>query len=477
MRERVTYSPKKQNHKFYFGGFLNLANNNIQEVFSELFKRFPLRKKEGKLSKPKVFLETIFNDEISILDYERWVKIIGDYFPVVHYIDKKHCENRRKRVKYFRETFVQLLETTENLRHYYTHYYHENLTINEKIELFLDDTLEAVAYTIKKKQDKRDHTKEFLRKSVENELNQLKNIKREELQGKAKKLTDEDIVNEIFNDALEPYFNKSKKQDISNSKEEILFTKRLLFLLSMFLTKAEIENCKANIKGYKETVLSSKNVPTLKKNSIVFMTTHRVFSFLAYKGLKRKIRTSTINHVDEESPKINFYNKETLVLQMIDELSKVPDVIYQNLSEDKQNSFVEDLNEYLKENVDNLEQARVIHPIIRKRYEDKFNYFALRFLDEYANFPTLRFQIYLGDYLHDEREKNLKGGIIDREIKEKINVFGRLSEIEKAKADYWEQNTENTELGWRMFPNPSYNFPKENISDTDGYYDSINLER
>jgi hypothetical protein len=84
---------------------------------------------------------------------------------------------------------------------------------------------------------------------------------------------------------------------------------------------------------------------------------------------------------------------------MIDELSKVPDCVYQNLSETKQKDFIEDWNEYFKdneENAENLENSRVVHPVIRKRYEDKFNYFAMRFLDEFANFKTLKFQVSMG---------------------------------------------------------------------------------
>lgn len=171
----------------------------------------------------------------------------------------------------------------------------------------------------------------------------------------------------------------------------------VIFLLSCFLNRKEIEDLKANIKGYKGKVTKNEE-PTLEKNSIRFMTTHRIFSFWHYKGLKNKIKTS-------ESA-----TKETLLMQIIDELSKVPDVIYQNLSKDLQDSFIEDWNEYYKdneENQENLENSKVVHPVIRKRYEDKFNYFAIRFLDEFVDFPSLRFHVHLGNYLVDSREKEI----------------------------------------------------------------------
>ena len=34
------FSPFKKEDKFYFGGFLNLANNNIEGVFKEITARF-----------------------------------------------------------------------------------------------------------------------------------------------------------------------------------------------------------------------------------------------------------------------------------------------------------------------------------------------------------------------------------------------------------------------------------------------------
>ncbi|WP_212906737.1 type VI-B CRISPR-associated RNA-guided ribonuclease Cas13b, partial [Capnocytophaga stomatis] len=301
----------------------------------------------------------------------------------------------------------------------------------------------------------------------------------------------DDLIAAIYNDAFDVYIDKKKDSLKESSKTkyntesypqqekgdlEIPISKNgVVFLLSLFLTKQEIYAFKSKIAGFKATVIDEATVSEAtvshRKNSICFMATHEIFSHLAYKKLKRKVRTAEINYSEgENAEQLSVYAKETLMMQMLDELSKVPDVVYQNLSEDVQKTFIEDWNEYLKENngdVGTMEEEQVIHPVIRKRYEDKFNYFAIRFLDEFAQFPTLRFQVHLGNYLHDSRPKeNL---ISDRRIKEKITVFGRLSELEHKKALFIKntETNEDREHYWEIFPNPNYDFPKENISVND----------
>jgi hypothetical protein len=133
-----------------------------------------------------------------------------------------------------------------------------------------------------------------------------------------------------------------------------------------------------------------------------------------------------------------------------------------------QDLFIEDINQYLKEgNADyTLEEAKVIHPVIRKRYEDKFNYFVIRYLDEFVGFKSLRFQIHLGNYIHDKRTKNIAGTGFQTEriIKERIKVFGKLSDTQKLKNEFFsEESKQNNNVGWEILPNPSYIFIDNNI--------------
>ncbi|GIJ96613.1 hypothetical protein CAPN001_11820 [Capnocytophaga stomatis] len=504
----IYYNPFKPQDKSYFAGYFNAAMENIDSVFRELGKRL-----KGKGYTSENFFDAIFKENISLVEYERYVKLLSDYFPMARLLDKKEVPIKERKEN-FKKNFKGIIKAVRDLRNFYTHKEHREVEITDEIFGVLDEMLKSTVLTVKKKKVKTDKTKEILKKSIEKQLDILCQKKLEYLRDTARKIEEkrrnqrergekklvapfeysdkrDDLIAAIYNDAFDVYIDKKKDSLKESSKTKyntesypqqeegdlkIPISKNgVVFLLSLFLTKQEIHAFKSKIAGFKATVIDEATVSEAtvshRKNSICFMATHEIFSHLAYKKLKRKVRTAEINYGEaENTEQLSVYAKEILMMQMLDELSKVPDVVYQNLSEDVQKTFIEDWNEYLKENngdVGTMEEEQVIHPVIRKRYEDKFNYFAIRFLDEFAQFPTLRFQVHLGNYLHDSRPKeNL---ISDRRIKEKITVFGRLSELEHKKALFIKntETNEDREHYWEIFPNPNYDFPKENISVND----------
>jgi hypothetical protein len=489
----IVYSPYLTKDKHYYGGFFNLANENILVTFNELRQRLRIK---NNLASDKL-LDEIFKEEMSWVDYLKMVTTFSEYFPIARFLDKefkkdgeeKKAVPKEERISFFKETFKKLLAAIESLRHYYTHYYHDSINIPDDVFVFLDDVLLKIAFETKKDFLKKDETREAVSYSLQNELNKLYILKIASLEKKKAEIDaiikkqkangekprrpfrfnkgKDEIISSIYNDAIKSFIfegdngkpelsqfkqtkaNKRNKPDADAELPVPISTSGIVFLLSLFLNKKEVANLKSNIKGFKGNVVTESC--DLNENSIKFMTTHRIYSMLAFKGLKRKIRTS------EQG------DKETLLMQMLDEMSKVPDCIYQNLNSKHQLKFVEDWNEYFKDNAHSLIDAKVIHPVIRKRYEDKFNYFVLRFLDEYASFPTLRFQVYLGNYIHHVMPKQIGSSEIstERVIKEKITVYGRLSDLNKAKSDFFLRLSQDEDTSWEIFPNPSYLFPKE----------------
>ncbi|QQV03602.1 MULTISPECIES: type VI-B CRISPR-associated RNA-guided ribonuclease Cas13b [Chryseobacterium] len=484
------YNSFKTEDKHYFGGFFNLADNNIEEALKEVGQRLNTTLDSKKL------IDKYTKETISLVDYERFIHLLTDYFPIVNEIDQINKKDDKgniisntkiERLENFKETFLLLINSIDELRNYYTHYHHDPIQLEPKLFAFLDDVLLKTVLDTKKNYLKMDKTKEMMKDSLKEDYKKIFDLKVQDYLSKdnltSKKIKkarkygngfDDKLTNEIehsiYNDTIKDFiYDKSKKAELTharktsfNDKDPFVKNKDfdlpissngIIFLLSLFLNRKEIENLKANIKGYKGKVNKSEE-PTLEKNNIRFMTTHRIFSFWHYKGLKSKIKTS------------ENATKETLLMQMIDELSKVPDVIYQNVPKDVQDSFIENWNEYYKdneENQENLENSKVVHPVIRKRYEDKFNYFAIRFLDEYVDFPTLRFQVHLGNYLEDSRAKKIGNVFTEREIKKKLFVFGKLNEINQLKSDFFQEIKEKKEeTQWEIFPNPSYHFPMEN---------------
>ncbi len=461
--------------KHFFGGFFNLASNNITQILQEFSSRLHLTKYRletlDQINIQKNLINEYFSDEVSYSDWDRRIKVLTEYLPIIHFLDidekakdskgEDRFKNISEKRKFFRENFISLLDAIDKLRNFYTHHYHSDVKIEENVFVFLDKVLGSVVLDIKKKKLKNDDTRELLSDGLVEELKILKDLKVKEL-NKIKKSTDKiSVENAVFNDAIRHLVNDSGKSIIVNDSAKAfnsddsddsiiqISSSGLVFLLSMFLSKKEIELLKSRTQGFKGKMLPEGKEISKKWNSLRFMVTQWTYSNLCFKGLKYRVKT-----IDA---------KLSLLTQMIDELSKVPDSVYKVAKDKKE--FRYDMREFgqlMEGNVKSLNELTVINPVKRKRFEDKFNYFALRFLDEFADFPTLRFQIYAGQYVHQTKKKELTTIHFktERIIKERINVFGKLTDVANYKSDYFD---ENTDTNWELFPNPSYNLVGNNI--------------
>jgi|GEM_PF-640008 len=476
----IVYDHTKIEDKHYFGGYLNLAENNIKNVLNALKNRFgkAIDKKEKEEFK-KEFNE-YFSDKLAQADYQERVDFLKTYFPVIHYIDLPPAHKKFKgipkpelekiRRAYFREHFFLLTDAINALRNFYTHYYHRPLVFDEKLYALLDEIFLDVVLQVKRAKMKNDKTRHLLKASLNDELEALykakeKQVKEDIKAGKQRNTDEVSLRNGVLNDAFyhllfgKDEVNRQYKSKYVHETEAenkiVLSQSGLIFLSGMFLSRKQSEDMRSRIKGFKaKTVKDPEKSPDRKNNSLKYMATHWVFGYLSFKGVKHRISTG--------------FNLETLLMQMVDELSKVPDEVYQTFTEEQKNQFLEDINEYVKEEKEthSLNESIGVHPVIRKRYEDKFAYFALRYLDEFAGFPSLRFQVHLGNYVHDRRTKQIEGTAYETErvVKEKITAFGKLSELAGLKEDYFQKlAVTDNQTGWEKFPNPSYNFVAETI--------------
>ena len=454
--QNIAYSHASIDDKHYFGGFFNLAQNNIEAVRDAFKERFEITHKN--------WIIEAFKDDIASTDYQNRIDYLKKYFPVIGYLDDENDYQNRK--VNFREKFEKLINAVNSYRHFYTHFYHAPISISGLTD-FLDEIFLEVTTNVKRTKMKSDKTKHLLKENLSEELDILMKNKKEELHKKKKenkKIATDDISvrNAVLNDAFEHLlykddvskFYRSNQKETTDNRIDLSQT-GVLFLLGLFLSKKESDDLRSRVKGFKAKIIDYDDI-SKKNNSLKFMATHWVFSHLSYKGMKQKLSTT--------------FSKETLLMQIIDELSKVPDEVYVTFTKEKQDEFVEDMNEYMKDGKElkSLEEMKVVHPVIRKRYENKFNYFVLRYLDEFAEFPTLRFQIHLGNYVHDRRNKPIKTSNIDydsdRVIKEKIKVFGNLSDVSELKDEFVESKyDEESDTGWEIFPKPSYNLVGNNI--------------
>lgn len=445
--------------KYFFGGYLNLAENNIEIVFKSFAEKFEASKETVNYSD---IIYRQFRHLNSLPEFQTKIAYLRQFFPVVDYLYDPQSPD----ITLFCNNLVLLLKSLHDLRSFYTHYYHRPIEFKKPPYDLLDEIFYQVIRRVSQKKMKADKTRETLKATLRDELQILKDQKKTELDnftkdGKKIKSSEVEIENAVLNDAFFHLKFKDKVSKTYSSKfEEVAENKinisqsGLLFLLGMFLTKRESEELRSKVKGFKAKVVVDTEKPIDKKNnSLKFMATHWVFGYLAYKGAKKRLVTE--------------FHKETLLLQIVDELSKVPDELYSVLSKQNKDAFIEDINEFIKQGKADLtlEESTVVHPVIRKRYENKFAYFVLRFLDEFVDFPTLRFQIHLGNFIQNEKLKIIEGTNFqtNRVIKKKIKVFGRLSQVSEMKTNYLLMRTQIEEQYWDIFPNPSYNFVSENI--------------
>ncbi|MDA3613322.1 type VI-B CRISPR-associated RNA-guided ribonuclease Cas13b [Polluticaenibacter yanchengensis] len=478
----IKYNHTLIDDKHYFGGFLNLSLNNIYAVFDLFRLSFGIKSTNNNTLQVRCLsiIDSHFKGDVAISEYQRKIDFLAQYFPVVQYLDLEPTndlfkndagiEKENSKRKYFRENFKLLIKSLDHLRNFYTHYYHKPVPFTVSFFNLLDNLFVSVVNDVKKRKMKGDETRHLLKAALKEELHELTKQKTEFLleqkrAGKRVDLKDTDaienaVLNDAFyhliisNDEVCKAYTSQYNLEVDAENKITISESGLLFLLSMFLHKKENEALRASIKGYKAKVIKDETKPIDRKNnSLKYMATHWVFNYLSLKPVKKRLTTS--------------FNKETLLIQIADELSKVPDELYKTFTKVQKESFVEDINEYIKdsEQSESLNNSLVVHPVIRKRYEDKFNYFVLRYLDEFVVFPTLRFQIYLGNYVHDRREKVIGGTSFktERVIKEKINVFGRLSQVSDIKSNFFKQQVDNDNQNWEVFPNPSYNFIGNNI--------------
>lgn len=473
--------------KHFFGSYFNLACNNIELVLNDFHKRYKITcKKDDSFSK---LIDKAFTDISYSSDFEVFSEYLSSYFPIFRLIKQLHRTTSNNtdlplyNIPEYVKSVNKILNCIQDLRDFYTHYYHKPLDIlDDDCFMLIDELLLNTTLTVRKNRKNNENTTQLLKDSLTNEYQELCSLKKTWLIEKnyinttknTPQEIQEQIQNAVINDAFMHILNrKNDKIELSDyytsrplnlekytsgciEYNQMNITQSgIVFLLCAFLNKKDGAKFRSNISGFKATIKSDddkENFIDRDNNNLKFMATHWVYSFNAFKGFKKNINTS--------------FMPETLLVQIVDELTKVPDEVYESLNEKNKKEFLEDINEYIQDfkNSKSLNQSTITHQVIRKRYENKFNYFAIRFLDEFCNFSQLRFQINLGYYTHNTTKKNIVGipGETQRVIKEKINVFGRLSEVTSKKQSALLSECATNE-GWEIYPNPSYNFTNNNI--------------
>jgi hypothetical protein len=211
-------------------------------------------------------------------------------------------------------------------------------------------------------------------------------------------------------------FNNLKENNTTETESNFLF------FLSLFLTRKETFELLNHSKGKKAT------------------------STYYYK-LNRELYTNYC--CKPPMPKIESANpKQALLLDILNELNKCPSFIKNYLpKEAKEQLFIKQEPYTYKEDKNKatereLEGTRIIE---LKRYEDRFPYFTLRYIELLDKLKSFRFHVNLGEkYVKPPYTKNILGISKARELKKDILTFAHLKDISTSLYDEFKVKDETT---------------------------------
>lgn len=129
---------------------------------------------------------------------------------------------------------------------------------------------------------------------------------------------------------------------------------------------------------------------------------------------------------------------QSFSLDIISELNRCPSILYNVITEEDRKKFRPEITNVAAKNlidnstgelaIDEDDYEEYIETLTKRvRHENRFSYFALRYIDEKNILGKFRFQINLGKLIMSEYKKPFDNEMVDRRIVETARIFGKLS--------------------------------------------------
>lgn len=381
--------------KHVYGAYLNMARNNAFITLSYISKLLSSEAEgaEPRLSEMKAI--TILNSQSRVEEKTKAINLLEKHLPFLKpMLDNKLSFNKNNTVIHEQEpihnVYFKILTKVFNLLNLFRDQYSHYLFVDDRIEdeNFLNLNKDIV-YGLKTCFDGGRRIVKDRFSYTEQEMNFITKSRYEK-------------IGEKFIELNNFYY----KLDTS---EKLLSEKGLCFLICLFLEKK-----------YATLFLENSDLrfflPTADVNQKKII--REIFSVYRIRLPKSRI----------ESTKPNL----ALGLEMINELKKCPDELFQTLSKQDRDKFRIAPNNEKNELIESSE-------VLLKRYENRFPYFAMRFIDDNKIFNNIRFQVSLGKYRYKFYDKKcIDGEKRVRGLELNINGFGRLIEIEEKRKESWE---------------------------------------
>jgi len=400
----------------YFGGYLNMARLNIYNINNHVatdFKRKPLPE-EGQIPDALLCNKTIKN-----LNWNHVHTRALRFLPILKVFDseslpkdeRKNSDTEGKDFTSMSDTLKVVFSELQEFRNDYSHYYStekgdsRKLIVSPELANFLTINFKrAITYTKARMKDV---------------------------------LTDAD------------YALVENLQMVATDNK--ITTEGLVFLIAMFLEREQAFQFIGKIQGLKGTQFNS------------FIATREVLMSFCVKLPHDKF--------------VSENQEQALTLDIINELNRCPKTLYSIITDKEKQQFRPELDAQGIENLianstNNEERERILDEIDyqdyiegltkRVRYNNRFSYFAMRYIDEKNIFDKLRFHIDLGKYEVDNYTKQFAGEQAERKVLENAKAFGKLSSFTDPELSQQRIDKQQQTAGFEQFA-PRYHADNNKI--------------
>lgn len=163
-----------------------------------------------------------------------------------------------------------------------------------------------------------------------------------------------------------------------------------------------------------------------KKNGYQFLSHIKGFKDRRETAKKATTEVFTHNHCRLPYPKLD---SSDLALDILNELNRCPGALYSVLSDDDRKKFITTLPTA-------EEGDEVMESVMKRGKEDRFPYFALRYLEQEGVLPGISFQLFLGRFEQKEAHHKIVGQEMrEHKLLKNIHTFGQLERFKTEAAN------------------------------------------
>lgn len=230
------------------------------------------------------------------------------------------------------------------------------------------------------------------------------------------------------------------------TKDMEIFTKDRYKFTTEFRNEKKIKKAEVNYNFPFSMITKDKRLTDIGRVFLISLFIEKRYASIFFDALHTNNKSDFYKNLTEEQksllreifcvfrirlPRERLGNERSdtlLALDMLNELKKAPYELFEHLKPEDQDKF------------------RVIsttgEDILLRRYEDRFPFFAMRYIDERRLFNNIRFQVNMGKYrfLKKEDKHCINDDICMRILQKDINGFGRIQEMENYRSgisNFW----------------------------------------